>query len=64
MHDPHTHSGDEAFYVLEGTGEVTLGEEVITVAAGEAAVFDGDVLHGIRNAGTGTLRYMVIISAD
>lgn len=59
-HPPHTHGGSEIFYVLAGTGELTLGPNTEILAAGEAAIFDGMVLHGIRNTGVDNLRYMVI----
>ena len=60
-HPPHTHDGEEAFYILEGVGEVTIGEETFRVDAGSCVFLPPGKLHGIRNIGKSNLKYMVII---
>ncbi|MDA0711105.1 MAG: cupin domain-containing protein [bacterium] len=61
-HPPHTHEGQEIFYVLLGQGEVEVADEVFRVNEGEAMQVDCQIPHGIRNAGDGPMRYAVIIS--
>ena len=62
-HKMHAHAGQDKLYVLlEGTGEVQIGEERQTLAAGDAAFAPADVPHGMRNAGAGRLVVMVILA--
>ncbi len=61
-HPPHTHEGQEIFYVFSGEGEVLFGEQTHRVGANEAIHVDCQVLHGIRNVGETPLRYAVIIA--
>lgn len=61
-HPPHQHDGQEIFYVLEGEGEVVIGDDVHKVNGGEAIHVNCEVLHGISNAGAGQMRYAVIIA--
>ena len=72
-HPPHSHKGQEIFYVLLGQGEVEVADEVFrvnegeamqrhTLSAGEAIQVDCKVEHGISNIGTEKLRYAVIIA--
>lgn len=59
-HAPHTHKGDEIFYILEGTAQFFLNGK--TVKGGPNTSFycpDGSE-HGISNAGNTTLKYLVI----
>ena len=61
-HPPHTHDGQEIFYVFEGSGEVAVGEQVHQLSDNQAILVDCQVEHGIRNVGTTPLRYAVIIA--
>ena len=61
-HPPHTHDGQEIFYVFSGEGEVLFGEQTHRVRDNEAVHVDCQVLHGIRNIGETPLRYAVIIA--
>lgn len=45
------HVGEEVGYVLEGTLELTLGDERYLIHAGDAFTFSSQVPHGYRNAG-------------
>jgi mannose-6-phosphate isomerase-like protein (cupin superfamily) len=57
--DPHTHEDEtDAFYVLEGEIEVTMGEETIRGGPGTFAAGPPGVRHGFRNAGEGDLRIL------
>ena len=50
---PHLHQGyDEVYYVLVGTGTITLGEEVHPLQPGSVAVIPAGVMHSLE-AGPG-----------
>ncbi len=57
----HTHE-EEHFYILEGRALFRIGRKEVKAGAGDYAVFppDGRAGHAIKNAGKGTLRYLVI----
>ncbi|HTP13816.1 MAG TPA: cupin domain-containing protein [Bacteroidota bacterium] len=59
-HPPHRHPEDEFFFVLEGKAEFFLDGK--TKVAGPYTSFycPPHSLHGIRNVGDTTLRYLVI----
>jgi quercetin dioxygenase-like cupin family protein len=61
-HPPHTHPGQEIFYVFEGKGEVVVGVETVTLSSGDAIQVDCTVEHGIANIGESDMRYAVIIA--
>jgi mannose-6-phosphate isomerase-like protein (cupin superfamily) len=46
-----THAGEEAGFVLKGTVEVTVGNETVSLSAGEAYYFDSSIPHRFRNQG-------------
>lgn len=50
--DLGAHEGHEWLYVITGRLRLTLGDEVFTLTAGEAAEFDTRIPHGITNAGS------------
>lgn len=52
----HTDSAEEVVLVLEGTVQVTLGEEQGQLSAGELALVPAMVPHSVRNAGSATAR--------
>lgn len=57
----HAHYvNEEAFYVLEGQGELRLGDQKFEIIAGDyvACPAGPDSAHSIRNTGTGPLRYL------
>ncbi len=45
----HTTPGDAMVQVLDGTAEVTIGDEVFTVKAGESIVMPANVAHGLKS---------------
>ncbi|GAK49786.1 hypothetical protein U14_01010 [Candidatus Moduliflexus flocculans] len=61
-HDPHTHEGAEAFYVLSGEAAIEVEGETLRVGINEALLLDASKPHCIRNAGNAPLRYLVIIN--
>ena len=56
---PHHHPvTEEIYYILEGTAEMRIDDEVETVGPGDAiAILPGQV-HTIRNLGQSTLRFL------
>lgn len=56
------HAGEEVGYVLEGTLELTLGDERYTVGEGDVFAFPSHVPHGYRNVGTTVARILWVNS--
>lgn len=44
----HTTSGDAMVQVLEGEAEITIGDRVLTVQAGETVIMPADVPHALE----------------
>ena len=59
-HEPHTHTEDEFFFVLEGTAEFHLDGETATGGPMTSFYCPSGVKHGIRNIGDTELKYLVI----
>lgn len=59
----HVHVVEEAFFVVEGTGEAVAGEESEKVAAGAAILAPAGVPHGFRNTGDQDLRIICMYPA-
>ena len=55
---PHVHSVEETLLVLDGTVEASVGGESQELPAGGIAVAPALVAHDVRNAGTGTARFV------
>lgn len=56
---PHYHpKTEEIYYILEGTGQMTLAKETRDVGPGDAIAIPPGVPHTIRNTGTGPLRFL------
>jgi quercetin dioxygenase-like cupin family protein/sulfur carrier protein ThiS len=56
----HTHPCEEVLTFLAGSGEATLGDDVVPIAAGVSLFIPTGVLHGFRNTGSEQLHVMVI----
>jgi len=52
----HTDSAEEILLILEGTAEVSLGDEEDRLSAGEMALVPAMVPHGLRNVSEETVR--------
>jgi len=59
----HSHTVEEVLTVCEGEAEMWLGEERMTVRAGQSLIVPAGRLHGFRNAGTGTLHVHAILAS-
>lgn len=60
IHPPHRHSDDEIFFILQGTARFFLNGETTTGSAYSSFYCPPDSEHGISNAGSDTLKYLVI----
>lgn len=60
----HTDSAEEILLFLEGTAEVSLGNESGRVSAGEMAIVPAMVPHGMRNVGDETVRVVGFFSSN
>lgn len=54
----HVDAAEEVLLVLDGTVELTVGDERCQLAAGGIAVAPAMVPHGFRNVGTEKVRYI------
>jgi quercetin dioxygenase-like cupin family protein len=54
----HRDSAEEVLYIIEGTVEVTVGDETGVISAGHIAIVPKMVPHNVRNIGTGVARVM------
>ena len=56
---PHYHPEcEEIYYVLEGTGEMRIGDDVSLVRRGDAIAIPPGAVHQIRNTGRSTLKIL------
>ncbi|WP_108124321.1 cupin domain-containing protein [Saccharospirillum mangrovi] len=53
---PHQLTHEEVFIVLQGTAEVTLGDQIEQASAGGAIIVPPDTLFQVRNNGTETFK--------
>ena len=60
----HTDSAEEILLIVEGTAEVSLGDEQGQLSAGEMALVPAMVPHGLRNAGDETVRAVGFFSSN
>src|SRR5512138_3540170 len=56
---PHKHAWDEAYFVMGGDVEFTLGEEVFTAKGGDFIYTPGGVVHGFRGVSTEPARVLI-----
>ncbi|MFO1529395.1 MAG: cupin domain-containing protein [Kiritimatiellia bacterium] len=54
----HNQEQEEVYFVLEGTGEMCLGEEVRELTAGQAVFIPPGVYHQLSNKGSTPLKMM------
>jgi quercetin dioxygenase-like cupin family protein len=59
----HTHTReDEAYYVLSGELEVTVGDEAFLLRAGDTLIAPRDIPHQLRNSGKVENHYLLMFS--
>ncbi|RPI26253.1 MAG: cupin domain-containing protein [Acidobacteria bacterium] len=54
----HNQEQEEVYFVLEGNGEMCLGQELQAVTAGQAVYIPPGVFHQLTNTGTTVLKMM------
>jgi transcriptional regulator with XRE-family HTH domain len=59
-----THDGQEFIYVLEGTMEVRLGDEVHRLGPGDAIYYDSTVPHLVKCHGKHTTKILAVLHAE
>lgn len=59
----HLHAVEEVLEVIEGTAEITLRDETVTVTANQSVLIPAGARHGFRNVGTGTLHVRATLAA-
>ena len=60
----HHHAQPEAYYVLDGTGIVTIDSVSSAVAPGAAVFIPGHALHSVTATGEEDLRFAYVLAAD
>jgi (S)-ureidoglycine aminohydrolase len=56
-HDPHTHKAEEIVLMVEGNGEMQIGDKIKKVAPGDLIYLASNVLHAIRNDDSKPITY-------
>ncbi len=51
---------EELYYILEGTGEMTIDDETCAVTAGDCIFIPRLAIHTLRNTGANTMRLLLI----
>ena len=57
----YRHEGEEFVYVLRGRIEVSVGENISSLSAGDSLHFNSGVRHRMRNPGSGETEMLVIV---
>ncbi len=58
---PHALKTSEVYYLLEGEGEMHVGEETAKVHTGQVIVIPPNAKQYIRNIGTADLKFLCIV---
>lgn len=56
-HPPHKHPDEEILLICEGSGEISIEDEVTQVAPGSMMYTAANKLHGIKNTGSEDLLF-------
>jgi mannose-6-phosphate isomerase-like protein (cupin superfamily) len=59
----HAHPVEEVLTVLEGEAEMWIGEQRLTVTAGQSLIVPAGRKHGFRNSGTATLHLHAVLAS-
>lgn len=60
----HRHTQPELYFLLSGTGVVTVDGEEYPVRSGSAVFIPGNSAHGLRNTGRTTLRFFYAFAVN
>jgi quercetin dioxygenase-like cupin family protein len=61
---PHRHAPPEIYYVIAGTGVVTIDGKRYDVSPGSSLFIPGNAEHGIANEGSETLKLLYAFAVD
>jgi mannose-6-phosphate isomerase-like protein (cupin superfamily) len=53
----HRHPPEQVYFILEGSGAMTVGNEIEQVTGGDCVLVPSESPHGLRNTGDVVLRY-------
>lgn len=59
----HSHPVEEVLTVREGEAEMWIGEQRLTVTAGQSLIVPAGRKHGFRNSGTGRLHLHAVLAS-
>ena len=54
----HSHEPEQMYYILEGSGSMTVDDEQRPVQAGDCIFYPSFARHGLENTGETVLRYL------
>ena len=54
---PHSHEAEQCYFILEGEGRMTVGDERQLVTSGDCIFIPSNETHGLENTGRSGLRY-------
>ena len=54
---PHSHLPEQTYFILEGSGVMTVDSEAAEVTAGDCIFIPSEASHGLQNTGSSVLRY-------
>lgn len=57
----HQHPWEHELFVIEGEGEIRIGDKVYRVKPGDAIFIPENVVHSYRNVGKGVWRFICVI---
>lgn len=58
---PHFHGHtEEVYYIIEGTGEMRIGDETAEVGPGDAVYIPPNHVHSLRNTGDTPMRIVLV----
>lgn len=61
----HAHDGeDKIYYVLQGNGTVTVGEQEAPIGAGQIVLAPAGVAHGLSNGADGRMEVLVFMAPN
>ena len=62
-HEPHAHCDrDKLYVVMQGRGELTIGDETQSVGPGDVALAPADIVHSLSNPGPERLVVLVVMA--
>jgi len=53
----HRHQPEQLYFILQGTGQMTVGDETREVHSGDCIFIPANAEHGLKNTGAKTLIY-------